>query len=79
MRGLGNHSKRRRVKDALSELHPDFIGFQESKFCVIDSCIIAQLIGLSNFGFAFSLSSEQAGDFICCWNLACFPEESRVC
>lgn len=66
VRGVGNPSKRRKIKDALIELHPDMFGIHESKLNVVDSCIIAQLCGWPDVGFAFSPSLEHVGGLIVC-------------
>lgn len=72
VRGVGNLLKRRCVKDALCDLHPDWIGLQETKLSSVDSSVIAELVGWPDFGFATSPSIKSAGGFICCWNLAYF-------
>lgn len=79
VRGLGNSLKRRRVNEALVDLHPDLIGFQETKLSEVDSRIIAQLTDWSDVGYIFSSSFEQTRGLMCCWNPTCFREVSRVC
>lgn len=77
--GAGNPLKCHRIKDALTELQPDWIGIQKSKLNVVDLQCIAQLTGWQDVGFAWSPTNESAGVIICCWNLASIRKTSRVC
>lgn len=79
VRGMGNLSKRHRIKEVLLDVLPDFIAFQESKPEVVESSTIAQLAGWSDFSFAYSLSINRASGLICCWNGASFRKDSRMC
>lgn len=50
--GINNPSKCRRIKEALLDIRPDWIGIQESKMSKGDSSIIAQISRLQEMGFA---------------------------
>lgn len=74
-----NPSKCWRIKGALSELHPNWIGIGESKLSIVYPSCITQLTGWQDVGYASSPSVQQVRGIICCWSVSRFRETSRVC
>lgn len=79
VREVSNPLNHCRIKNAMSELRPDWFDIQKSKLNDVDSSCIAQLIGWYDVGYAWSPTINRVRGIICCWNLANFRKTSRFC
>lgn len=59
------HAKRRRVKNMIEEVCPNWIGLSESKLGEVDSHVIGKLTRFCDMGYAYSPSSEMMEDILC--------------
>lgn len=72
VKGLGNRSKRGRIKRDLRSIRARWITLQETKLSLVDGFIISQLCGRGNWGFSFSPSAEAAWGVVYCWAKSAF-------
>lgn len=68
IRGLGSSVKKRFVLKLIKKRKPDMVLIQETKLETIDVCLVQNLWGSGDFGFACSSASGASGGLLAIWN-----------